>query len=133
MTFSRILLGFTGLAFAGYGVYCALDLGIVLRTTTIAFRSSAGAVEARAMYGGLQTGLGLVFINAAANSRLTAHGLVVMIFTLGGLALGRALGSAIDGIDDYNAGAFAYESASALLACFALWRERRTRTAAPVS
>ena len=130
MTFSRILLGFTGLAFAGYGVYCALDLDVVMRTTTIAFRTSAGAVEARAMYGGLQTGLGLVFINAAVNSRLTAYGLVVMVFTLGGLALGRTLGITIDRIDDYNAGALAYESVSALLACFALWRERRTSTAA---
>jgi hypothetical protein len=125
MVFSRILLGITGLAFAGYGVYCAMDLDFVMQTTGVAFRKSTAAVEARAMYGGLQTGLGLLWINAVVNQRLTAYGLVAMIFVLGGLALGRALGMSLDTADPYNTWAFAYESVSALLAGVALWRERR--------
>jgi hypothetical protein len=130
MVFSRIVLGITGLAFASYGVYCALDLDFVVRITGIAFRSPTGAVEARAMYGGLQTGLGLLFINAAVNRRLTAYGLVAMIFVLGGLALGRALGLSLERIDEYNTWALVYESVSTLLAAFALWRERRVGSAA---
>ena len=125
MLFSRILLGLTGLAFAGYGVYCAYDLDMIVRLTGIAFRAPSAAVESRAMYGGLQTGLGLLFLNSAVNPRMTAYGLVAMVFVLGGLALGRALGISTDGIDDYNQGALVYESASALLAAFAIWRERK--------
>ena len=125
MLFSRIILGLTGLAFAGYGVYCAIDLDVVIELTGVVFRSATPAVEARAMYGGLQTGLGLLFFNAAVNRRLTAYGLVAMVFVLGGLALGRALGMYLDEIDEYNTGAFIYESSSAVLAAVALWRERR--------
>jgi hypothetical protein len=127
MLFSRILLGLTGLAFAGYGVYCAYDLDMIVRLTGIAFRAPSAAVESRAMYGGLQTGLGLLFLNSAVNPRMTAYGLVAMVFVLGGLALGRALGISTDGIDDYNQGALIYESASALLAAFAIWRERKAK------
>jgi hypothetical protein len=76
------------------------------------------------MYGGLQTGLGLLFLTAAVDTRLAPYGLVAMIFVLGGLALGRCLGMALDGVDEYNRGAFLYESTSALLAAVALWRER---------
>lgn len=125
MLFSRILLGLTGLAFAGYGVYCAFDLDMIVRLTGLAFRAPSAAVESRAMYGGLQTGLGLLFLNAAVNPRMTAFGLVAMFFTMGGLAAGRALGVSIDGIDEYNQGVLIYETASTGLAALAIWRERK--------
>ena len=129
MLFSRIILGFTGLAFAGYGVYCAIDLDMVIELTGVVFPSSTPAVEARAMYGGLQTGLGLLFLSAAINQRFTAYGLVAMVFVLGGVALGRALGIYLDGVDEYNMGAVIYESSSTVLAAVALWRERRASDA----
>jgi hypothetical protein len=128
MLFSRILLGLTGVAFAGYGVYCAYDLDMIVRLTGLAFRAPSAAVESRAMYGGLQTGLGLLFMNSAVNPRMTAYGLVAMVFVLGGLAAGRAVGIATDGLDDYNQGALIYEGSSALLAAIAIWRERKART-----
>ena len=129
MLFSRIILGFTGLAFAGYGVYCAIDLDVVIELTGVVFPSTTPAVEARAMYGGLQTGLGLLFLSAAINQRFTAYGLVAMVFVLGGVALGRALGLHLDGADEYNTGAVIYESSSTVLAAVALWRERRVSDA----
>jgi hypothetical protein len=125
MLFSRIILGLTGAAFAGYGIYCAFDLDMIVQLTGLAFRTPSAAVESRAMYGGLQTGLGLLFLNSAVNSRMTPYGLVAMFFVLGGLALGRAFGISQDGIDPYNQGAVIYEAGSALLAAFALWRERK--------
>jgi hypothetical protein len=128
MLFSRILLGLTGVAFAGYGVYCAYDLDMIMRLTGLAFRAPSAAVEARAMYGGLQTGLGLLFVNSAVNPRMTAYGLVAMVFVLGSLAVGRALGISLDGLDDYNQGAVIFEGTSALLAAVAIWRERKART-----
>jgi len=127
MLFSRILLGLTGLLFAGYGVYCAYDLDMIVRLTGIAFRAPSAAVESRAMYGGLQTGIGLLLINAAVNKRMTAFGLVAMAFVLGGLAVGRALGISIDGMDDYNQGALVFEASSAVLAGIAIWRERKAK------
>jgi hypothetical protein len=127
MLFSRILLGLTGVAFAGYGLYCAYDLDMIVRLTGLAFRAPSAAVESRAMYGGLQTGLGLLFLNSAVNSRMTAYGLVAMVFVMGGLALGRAFGISTDGLDDYNQGAVIYEGTSALLAAVAIWRERKAR------
>ena len=128
MLFSRILLGLTGIAFAGYGVYCAYDLTSIVDLTGIEFRTPSGAVEARAMYGGLQTGLGLLFLNSAANTRMTPYGLVAMVFVLGGLVAGRALGISLDGQDEYNQGALIYEGISAVLAVVAIWRERQART-----
>jgi hypothetical protein len=128
MLFSRILLGLTGVAFAGYGVYSAYDLDAIARLTGLVFSSPSAAVESRAMYGGLQTGLGLLFVNSALNPRMTAYGLVAMFFVLGGLAVGRALGISMDGLDDYNQGALIFEGASALLAAVAIWLERRART-----
>jgi hypothetical protein len=127
MLFSRILLGLTGVAFAGYGVYCAYDLDMIVRLTGIAFRAPSAAVESRAMYGGLQTGLGLLFLNSAVNPRMTAYGLVAMVFVMGGLAVGRAIGISTDGIDDYNQGALIYEATSAVLAGVAIWLERKAR------
>lgn len=128
MLFSRILLGLTGLAFAGYGIYCAYDLDMIVRLTGLAFRMPSAAVESLAMYGGLQTGIGLLFLNSALNPRLTAYGLVAMLFVMGSLAVGRALGISIDGLDDYNQGALVFEGTSALLAAVAIWLERRART-----
>lgn len=125
MMFSRILLGFTGLAFALYGLYCSYDLDIVIQTTGVLFRIPAAAVEARAMYGGLQTGLGLLFLLTAVNTRATAFGLLAMVLVLGCLALGRGVGIWANGSDPYNQGAILYESLSAVLALVALWRERR--------
>ena len=116
MLFSRILLGLTGIAFAGYGVYCAYDLSSIVDLTGLEFRTPSGAVEARAMYGGLQAGLGLLFINCAVNTRMAPFGLVAMVFVLGGLAAGRALGISIDGQDEYNQSALIYEGISAALA-----------------
>jgi hypothetical protein len=127
MLFSRILLGLTGIAFAGYGLYCAYDLDMIVRLTGLAFRAPSAAVESRAMYGGLQTGLGLLFLNSAVNSRMTAYGLVAMVFVMGSLAVGRAFGISLDGIDDYNKGAVIYEGTSALLAAVAIWFERKAR------
>jgi hypothetical protein len=56
VTFSKILLGFTGIAFAGYGLWCAIDPGVVAGTSGLAYptllfalalarEQRAGAVE----------------------------------------------------------------------------------------
>ena len=124
MTFSKIVLGFTGIAFTGYGAYCALDPDVVARYSGLAFPTPGAVVEVRAMYGGLQTGLGLLLLYTATRPALHVHGLVMMLFALGGLALCRAFGLALAGVDEYNAGAVVYESVSALLAFLALRRER---------
>jgi hypothetical protein len=109
MTFSKIVLGFTGVVFAVYGVYCAADPDALAEITGLAFARPDGHTEVRAMYGGLQAGFGLFLIYAVAKPALRVPALQLMLFVFAALAICRLIGISITGADSYNAGAVAYE------------------------
>jgi hypothetical protein len=125
VTFSKILLGFNGVLFAGYGLWCAVDPGVVAGYSGLAYPTSSAVVEARAMYGGLQAGFGAFLLYGAFQSAVRVHALVATIFVVGGLAVCRAIGLALAGPDDYNIGAVLYETTTTLLFAVALAREQR--------
>jgi hypothetical protein len=124
MVFSRILLAFTGLMFAVYGLVCLVNPGLPAGYAGMELPGISASTEVVAMYGGLQTGLGLLFITWAWRPHLVVPALTVLLFSVGGLALARVTGLVRSGVDPYNLGAVGYEATTAILAAVALRLER---------
>ena len=109
----------------------ALRLPRTPTTTVIPVAPNASAAnEVVAMYGGLQFGIGVLFLRAAMRPTLISSGLLAMALLLGSLATARAFGLLVHGTSPYNLGAFFYESISAVLAVVAWQRLRAEDTAA---
>ena len=120
MRLGRIFLALMGIAFAPYGLFCLVSPQSVAGLTGMVLPNATALTEVRAMYGGLQVGLGLLFIDFAIRKRFVETGLVVLVVMLGSLALARGFGLFIDGFSSYNAFAFGFESVSAILGMVAL-------------
>ena len=121
MRLVRLYLALSGLFLAGYGIYCLIDPGLLGRLTGLVIATPAAMTEIRAMYGGLELGLGLFFLISAVLPQTTRQGLFCMLLCLGGLGLSRGAGLLFDGAGDgYNIGALIYELGSAVLALAAL-------------
>jgi hypothetical protein len=117
---TRIFLGFLAALFIGYGLACLASPAILADATGMQLPTGTATVEVRAMYGGLQTAVGLLALLALLREPLRSPVLMCLGVILFGLASGRLVGIAVD-VDpgSYNYGAFAFESLSAA-AAFAL-------------
>jgi len=79
--------------------------------------------ELRAMYGGLQAGIGTLALLACFRPGLRVPALTTLLFLTGGLALARTLGVAVDGgLSSYTAMGLGFEFASASAAAWLLAR-----------
>jgi hypothetical protein len=128
MTYARWYMIINGLMLAGYGIYCLLQPHIVADLTAMTVSSTA-LTELRAMYGGVQTALGIYFLMMAFKPRCLEGALIGLIMLYGGLCSARALGMLLLGGDDYNTPAFAFEFVDALLGLGALIQVRKARAA----
>lgn len=114
---TRLFLGFTALAFAGYGAACLVAPEIVADAAGLGLASDVARAEVRAMYGGLQIAVGALAAAALLRPALQPGVLLALAFVFAGLAGGRLVGLAVEAAPGaYNAGAFAYELVSAGLA-----------------
>ena len=104
MVFSRIILAFTGCIFAVYGLMCLVDPATPAGYAGMELAQASASTEVIAMYGGLQIGLGALLVAWAWRPHLVVPALVVTLFCVGGLALGRASGLMRNGVDAYNLG-----------------------------
>ena len=120
MLFARILLGANGATFALYGLVCVFSPEIVGKSAGMELPSPGSLTEVVAMYGGLQAGIGLVFLSAALRPVRVEDGLRLMVVLLGSLALARTVGLLAYGFSAYNVGALVYESLAALAAFVAI-------------
>ena len=126
MGLARFVLIFTGISFAGYGIWCGIDpTGVVARFTGFTLDQPAGMVEALAMYGGLQTGVGLFLLWAGVRREWMTPALVMVVLMMGALALTRALGMSMHGAVGAHPGAAVYELTTTLFALAAIYRMRR--------
>lgn len=116
MLFARILLAANGAVFALYGLGCLLSPIMVAEYAGMELPGPSALAEVAAMYGGLQAGIGMLFLYCARWPNWVRPGLAVMVVLIGALALARTLGLLMHGISAYNMAALAYESVSALLA-----------------
>lgn len=96
--FRIAVLALAGLGFLGFGLWFLVDPISPLAAIGITATGAPAPTEFRAFYGGLEVGLAALMLYAAANSQWRTAGLWLVIATNGGIAAGRLLGVAIDGV-----------------------------------
>jgi hypothetical protein len=120
-TFSIVLLTLAGLGFLAFGVWMILDPAGGLATVGIVALNSAGLIELRALYGGLELGLGTFFLLCAARPTWRHSGLWAVLLGNGGIGLTRLAGIALSGVfTPFFALALVWELEFAALAGWAL-------------
>jgi hypothetical protein len=123
-TLARFSLALTALVFGGFGL-TLLVFPTVLTGAGVALTTAEARAEIRAFYGGLELGLAHFFALAALRPGWFRPGLVAQAASLGGAALGRALGMIVDGaFTPMMLLLFAAEGAGSLLGLWALSRLR---------
>ena len=136
MNLSRVALITAASGFTGFGVACLVRPQRMLNRVDIRPKSARGTTELRAMYGGLELGLGAFFAAAAAKSEWSRPALLAQTLGLGALASSRLAGI----LRDHPRGALmkvllAAESATAVLGAVALTaaRPKQAETALPAA
>ncbi len=120
----KILLWVSGIIFIGYGVACFLMPELPANNAGLSIGSGDAYAEMSAMYGGLQTGVGVFCILCALQPSLQRAGLLLLAIGIGLLAAARLYGAwdADWMVGFYTWGAFVYEAITATLAVIALRR-----------
>ena len=127
---ARIFLGITAAAFIGYGLVCLARPEVVANATGMNLATSTASVEVRAMYGGLQTAVGILAALAVMRAEWRTPILLCIGLLFFGLASGRLLGIVVDSdASAYNFGALAFETASAGIALALVARASRGEAA----
>ena len=96
--FRIAVLALAGLGFLGFGLWFLVDPIGPLAAIGITATGAPAATEFRAFYGGLEVGLGALMLVAATRTEWRTAGLWLVIATNGGIAAGRLIGVAIDGV-----------------------------------
>ena len=128
MNLSRIALITAASGFAGFGIACLLRPQSMLNRVDVRARSPRGTTELRAMYGGLELGLGAFFAAAAAKPEWSRPALLAQTLGLGALAASRLAGI----LSDHPRGRlmkllFAAEASAAVLGASALAMRRERK------
>lgn len=97
-TFSTVLLILAGVGFAAFGVWLIVDPAGGLATVGIAAVNPAGLIELRALYGGLELGLGWFLLRCAARPDWRHPGLWAVLLSNGGIGLTRVAGILASGV-----------------------------------
>ena len=116
------ILWISALLFIGYGLVSFFFPEIPAGLVDLKITNVDAAAEIRAIYGGLQTGIGLFCLLAAVNSDLYRAGLMLLVLGIGALALGRlySILTTVDSVTAYTNGALLFELTIAVLAAIAL-------------
>ena len=120
MNWVTVYLWFNAAAFVGYGVASVIMPSLPAGYAGFELGSTPGTVEIMAMYGGLQTGFGVLVGMGARDAAWRETALRSLAIVVGSLGLTRLLGVAMHGPDPYNASVVVYELVTAALAVFAL-------------
>ena len=121
----KVLLWVSGAIFMSYGIACFLSPELPAGDAGLNIGSGDAYAEMSAMYGGLQTGVGIFCILCALQASLQRAGLLLLAIGIGLLAAARLYGAwdADWMVGVYTWGALAYETITAALAVVALRRD----------
>jgi hypothetical protein len=120
---ARIFFSLTALIWLPYGIFCFFQPGFLAEAAGVVATTTTGTVELRAMYGGLQAGIGALALAAALRPALVGPALVASCFLFPGLAVTRLIAGLASGeISSYTAGGLALEWASTIAAVWLLRR-----------
>jgi hypothetical protein len=113
----RLFLGFSTLVWLPYGVFCFFQPSFLGEAAGLAGHAATATTEIRAMYGGLEAGIGALCLSALFRPSRVRPALLMLGFLCGGLALTRTAGLFLDGsASAYTFGALAFEIPSAVIA-----------------
>lgn len=123
----KSILWVSALVFIAYGLVSLFAPAIPARFAGLVISNGDAFAEIGAMYGGLQTGVGLFCLLAVLRSEFYRGGLALLAIGIGSLAIARSISAliAVDDLTIYTWGALAYEYATAIIAAIAL---RKTTT-----
>ncbi len=109
---TRVFLILVALIFVAYGVACIVDPVLPARLAGLQINNGDAYAEMSAMYGGLQTGVGILCLIAAFRSSLERSVLLLLTLAIGLLAATRGLGAlrTEEVLTAYTWGALAFET-----------------------
>ena len=124
MMIGRAILCVSSLVFITYGIICLVSPAIPTELAGLEMSNGDAFAEVGAMYGGLQTGVGLFCLLAFMKPDFYRAGLVLLVLGIGALALARLFSFLLstDSFTTYTYAALVYEFATAILAAVALSR-----------
>lgn len=116
------ILWLSAVMFTGYGLLSLFSPVTPAGFAGLEIVNGDGFAEIGAMYGGLQTGLGLYCGFAALNREYYRGGLLLLVLGIGALALARLLSLVLspDVVSAYTWGALGYELFTTCVAAMAL-------------
>lgn len=98
MNLARVLTFISALVFGGIGFVCLFFPVQVATGLDMSLTTPTAIIDFRATYGGFLIGLGFFFVYCFFNKTFLRVGLIVQALSLGGFALGRMVGLALDGM-----------------------------------
>ena len=118
----KFVLWVAAVVFTAYGLVCFFDPSVAAGFAGLDMTNGNAVAEIGAMYGGLQTGIGLFCALAALRPEHFRSGLLVLALGIGLLALGRLYATVVndDPVTAYTWGALVFEVVLASLAGIAL-------------
>jgi len=125
MLLGKTVLGISTLVFIGYGLISLLSPAIPAGFAGLVMSNGDAFAEIGAMYGGLQTGVGLFCALALLKPEFYRSGLTLLVLAIGTLALARlvSLLATPDPVTAYSYGALGYEAATTAAALVALLKK----------
>ena len=120
---ARVFLALSAAVWLPYGLFCFVQPGALAEIAGVTAASATASIELRAMYGGLQTAIGLLALLAVFRPPLRRPALVMLGFLCAGLGLSRLGGAVIDAeVSAYTGVGLAFEFVSASLSAWLLSR-----------
>jgi hypothetical protein len=97
MILAKVSLLVWALILGGFGIWYVVDVARAAMATQIPLPAPTARIDFRAMYGGLNVGLGVFLWIASQHPEMFRTGLLLQVLMLGGLALSRAVGIVLEG------------------------------------
>ena len=125
MLLGKTILSASAVVFICYGLVSLVSPAIPSGFAGLTMNNGDAFAEIGAMYGGLQTGIGLFCLMAALKTEFYRAGLLLLIVGVGSLAIARLVSLLItaDPVSAYTYGATLYEFTTASLATAAFLKK----------
>lgn len=118
----KIVLWLSAAIFGSYGIACLVSPELPAGYAGLAITNGDAFAEMGAMYGGLQTGFGILCLLGAMKAWMYRPALTMIVVMVGGLALTRGFWmlAGAEPVGTYTQGALVFELITTILAAIAL-------------